>query len=64
MKEVPIENKCCLTVEEFAANSNIRTKKLREIIKQPNCDFALAVGTKTLIKRKEFEKFISFHSVL
>lgn len=54
----PIWEKLALTVEEAAAISNIGENRLRELIKQPDCDFVMNVGTKNLIKRKQFERFI------
>ena len=47
-----------LTVDEAAAYFNIGTKKLRELIDNENCEFVLHVGTKRLIKRRLFEKFL------
>lgn len=57
--KVPICNKLALTIEEAAAYSNIGQNKLTELLKQPRCPFVLYVGKKRLVKRKEFEKFIS-----
>ncbi|MCM1172495.1 MAG: excisionase family DNA-binding protein [Clostridium sp.] len=57
--EVPIKDKITLTVEEAAAYSNIGVVKIRNLIRQPGCNFVLFVGTKRLIKRKEFEQYIS-----
>ena len=59
MKEVEIHNKIALTVEEAAAYSNIGQGKIRELLRDPRCTFMLCVGNKRLIKRKEFEEFIS-----
>ena len=33
--------------------------KIEELLKQPKCDFVLYVGNKKLVKRKEFEQYIS-----
>lgn len=58
--DVPIWEKICLTVEEAAALSNIGITKLYELTNNPVCNFVFHVGTgKRLIKRKEFEKYIS-----
>ena len=59
MKEVEIHNKITLTVAEASALSNIGQGKIRELVKEPRCPFVLYVGRNILIKRKEFEKFIS-----
>ena len=56
---VPIWQKTCITVEEAAEYSNIGINKLSELIKKPNCPFVLYVGHKRLIKRKEFDEYIS-----
>lgn len=57
---VPIWQKAALTVEEAAAYSNIGVTKLYEITNNPVCSFVLHVGSrKRLIKRKEFEKYLS-----
>lgn len=58
-QNIPIWEKLTLTIDEAAEYSNIGICKLNEITKQPNCPFVLYVGRKKLIKRKEFEKYIS-----
>ena len=42
-----------------AAYSNIGINKIDSLLRTPNCPFVLYVGTKKLVKRKEFEQFIS-----
>ena len=59
VKKVPIWRKTTLTLEEAAQYSNIGINKLRELSNDPQCDFVIYVGRKRLIKRKEFENFIS-----
>lgn len=59
MVTVPIWEKAALTVEEAAAYSNIGVNKIRELIKEPRCNFVIYIGRRGLIKRKEFEKYIS-----
>ncbi len=57
---IPVWQKAALTVEEAAAYSNIGITKLYELTNNPACSFVLHVGTrKRLIKRKEFEKYLS-----
>ena len=56
---IPIWNKVMLTKEEAAAYSHVGINKLEELLKIPNCPFVMYIGKKKLIKRKEFEKFIS-----
>lgn len=57
--EVPVWEKVALTIEEASAYSNIGINKLRELSKDPMCKYVIWVGEKRLIKRKEFEKYIS-----
>ena len=38
--------------------SNIGINKIDSMLKQPNCPFVLYVGTRKLVKRKEFEEYI------
>lgn len=56
---VPICEKYALTIEEAAEYSNIGQNKISELLKQPRCTFVLFVGRKKLVKRREFEEFIS-----
>ena len=56
---VPIEHKLALTIPEASAYSNIGQNKIDKLLKLPNCPFVLYIGSKKLVKRKEFEKFIS-----
>lgn len=58
MKEVPIWEKTNLTLEEAAAYSGIGVNKIRELSNDENCPFVLWVGSKRLIKRKLFDKYI------
>lgn len=57
--EVPIWKKTTLTIEEAAEYSNIGQNKLSELLKKTRCSFVLYVGKKKLVKRREFEEFIS-----
>lgn len=56
---VPIYHKVTLTIKEAAEYSNIGINKLESLLRMPRCTFVLYVGKKKLVKRKEFEKFIS-----
>ena len=40
-------------------SGNIGINKIDSMLRSPNCPFVLFVGTKKLVKRKEFEQFIS-----
>ena len=56
---VPIKDKVALTIREAAEYSNIGINKLESLLRSPRCPFVLYVGKKKLVKRKEFEKYIS-----
>ena len=56
---VPIHLKLTLTVREAAEYSNIGINKLESLLKLPNCQFVIYIGHKKLVKRREFEKYIS-----
>ena len=56
---VPIHLKMTLTIKEAAAYSNTGINKIESMLRTPNCPFVLFVGTKKLVKRREFEEFIS-----
>ena len=64
VKEVPIHLKLALTINEAAAYSNIGINKISDMLKQPNCPFVLYVGNKKLVKRSEFERFLSSKLVI
>ena len=61
---VKISEKLMLTIDEAAEYSNIGTKRLRELCKEPGWRFILKVNSRTLIKRREFEQYISRCCVL
>ena len=56
---VPINEKLLLTIKEAALYSNIGINKIDSMLRTPNCPFVLFVGTKKLVKRREFEEYIS-----
>ena len=56
---VLVKDKVLLTVREAASYSNIGINKLDSLLREPNCPFVLFVGTKKLVKRKEFEEFLA-----
>ena len=57
-EKVPIYQKITLTIREAAEYSNIGINRIDQMLRTPNCPFVLFVGTKKLVKRKEFEEFI------
>ena len=56
---IPLNLKLTMTVKETAEYSNIGINRIDRMLRSPNCPFVLYVGTKKLVKRKEFEQFIS-----
>lgn len=64
IEKVPIHLKVALTVREAAEYSNIGINKIDSMLRSPNCPFVLFVGTKKLVKRKEFEAYISQQLVI
>ena len=59
LRTVPIHEKLTLTIKEAAEYSNISINKIDSMLRSPKCPFVLFVGSKKLVKRKEFENFIS-----
>ena len=57
--KIPIWEKANLTIKEAAEYSNIGINRLEILLKKPNCSFVLYVGKKKLVKRREFELFLS-----
>ena len=57
--KVPIHLKMALTSREAAEYSNIGINKIDSMLRSPNFPLVLYVGTKKLVKRREFESFIS-----
>lgn len=64
VERVPIYQKMTLTIREAAEYSNIGINKIDSMLKQPGCPFVLYIGTRKLVKRREFEKFISEKAVI
>ena len=64
VKKVPIHLKMTLTIREAAEYSNIGINKIDTMLKQPNCPFVLYIGTRKLVKRREFEDFIHRKTVI
>ena len=54
-----IGQKITLTIKEAAEYTGIGINKIYDLLRRPNCSFVLYVGSNKLVKRKEFEDFIS-----
>ena len=59
MDKPEIKDKPTLTIEEAACLYNIGEHKLRELTDNDTCTFVLYVGRKRLIKRKQFDDYLS-----
>ena len=60
MKEtISIKDKPMLTIEEAAMLYNIGQRKLRELTDDSHCNYVLFVGRKKLIKKKQFDDYLS-----
>ncbi|MEE3492721.1 excisionase [Ruminococcus sp.] len=57
--EIPIWKKLLLTPKEASAYSNIGINRIVEMLRSPYCTFAIRKESRTLVKRKEFEEYIS-----
>ena len=58
MKEIPFWEKANLTLEDAASYFSIGQQKLRDLTDNEDCDFVLWVGSKRLIKKYKFLKYI------
>ncbi len=57
--DVPIWHKLNLSIEQAAKYSGIGRAKLYEMTNREDCPFVLWVESRRLIKRKEFDEYIS-----
>lgn len=55
---VPVWERSNLTLEEAAAYFNIGINRIRELANENEDIFVLWVGSRRMIKRKKFEKFL------
>ena len=58
-QEVPICEKMLLTIKEAAMYSNIGINRIDSMLREEGCPFVLFVGSKKLVKRREFEAYIA-----
>ena len=56
---VPLWVKPNLSIKEASAYSRIPTSKLYEITERQDCPFVLWIGSRRMIKRKAFERYIA-----
>lgn len=57
--ELPINEKFILTIKEASQYSNIGINRLSRMLDDPYCPFALFNGNRKLVKRIEFEKYLT-----
>lgn len=58
VKVMNMSEKYLLTIDEAAEYFNIGKNKLREMIKEPCCNFVLFNGKKALIKKNRLESYL------
>ena len=64
-KDIPVWEKYALTIREAAQYFHVGEKKLRQIVEEnPNADFVVKLGNRSMIKRKNFETYLDRVSVL
>lgn len=56
---IPVWEKAVLTIPEAAEYSGIGRGRLRKLCDDPDCSFSFKVGNRRMVKRKEFDQFIS-----
>lgn len=59
---IRISEKVLLSIPEASEISNIGVNKISELLRAPRCNFVVYVGRKKLVRRKEFEEYISKHN--
>ena len=58
-QEVPIHEKLLLTIKEAAIYSNIGINRIDSMLREEGCPFVLFVGSKKLVKRRDFEAYLA-----
>ena len=56
---VPIHLKVTLSIKEANKLTGIGINSIEDRLRETNCPFVLFVGTKKMIKRKDFEEHLS-----
>lgn len=57
-KEIGLEKKCLLTIEEAALYTGLGQNKLRDISSNESCDFVLWNGAKRMFKREKLKDYL------
>lgn len=58
-KEVAIDKKCLLTLEEAASYTGIGVNKLRDLSNAESCNFVLWNGSHRMLKREKLENYLA-----
>lgn len=61
---VPIKDKLLLTVKEAAIYSGIGENRLYKIVDVPSCEFSVRIGSKWMLHRVKFEKWLAEQTIL
>lgn len=56
---ISISEKAVLSIIEASEYSEIGHDRLKKLCDKPNCSFSFRVGNRRMIKKKEFDNFIS-----
>ncbi len=59
IENVPLWEKCLLTLPEAATYTGIGMCKLREMSNEPGCNYVLWVGSKRMFKRVKLEEYLN-----
>ena len=59
IEDVPIWEKCLLTLPEAAAYTGIGMCRLREMSNEPGCDYVIWIGGKRMFKRTKLEEHLN-----
>ena len=57
--QIPVWEKAVLSISEAADYSGIGRGRLRKLCDDSDCPFSFRVGTRRMIKRREFDGFIA-----
>ena len=62
--ELPIDKKYLLSIYETSAYFGLGINRVRELVKDPSCSFAVKNGSKTMIIREKMQEYILNHRVI
>lgn len=55
---IPVSEKILLTAQEASQLTHIGINRMRRMLREKDCPFALYVGGHCLVKRSELEKYL------